>query len=109
MINPINVTDLKKTILTLDKVTVKYPFSKKQSVFYYKEEMFAIVNDEKLPFKISLRCDWRLSNLLKSKYEEVLPGVKLDEKKWITILLTGQLEYSEIKDLIRHAYELVAG
>ena len=68
--------------------------------------MFAIINNEKLPCQISLRCDWRLAKLLQEKYEEVLPGVKLDSKKWITILLTGQLDFDQIKDLIRHSYEL---
>jgi len=44
--------------------------------------------------------------LLREKYETVLPGQKLNQKKWNTIILSGQLSDDEIFDLIRHSYNL---
>jgi predicted DNA-binding protein (MmcQ/YjbR family) len=36
-----------------------------------------------------------------------MPGYHLNKKHWNTIVLTGQLSWDEIKDLIRHSYDLV--
>lgn len=69
-------------------------------------EMFALISDKKSPVRLSLRCDPKLATHLREKYDEVMPGVHLDPKKWNTIVLTGQLSSDEIKDLIRHSYNL---
>jgi predicted DNA-binding protein (MmcQ/YjbR family) len=38
-----------------------------------------------------------------------MPGYHLNKKHWNTILLSGQLSWEEVQDLIRHSYQLVAG
>ena len=58
------------------------------------------------PIKISLRCDPELATLLREKYETVMPGQKLNNKHWNTILLTGQIEWPEIQGFIRLSYDL---
>lgn len=70
-------------------------------------KMFALVTEKKLPVQISLKCDPLLAETLRQKYETVLPGYHLNKKHWNTILLTGQLNWDEIKDLIDHSYALV--
>ncbi len=69
--------------------------------------MFALVREKKLPVQLSLKCDPLLAETLREKYESVLPGYHLNKKHWNTILLTGQLSWEEIKDLINHSYDLV--
>ena len=70
-------------------------------------KMFALVRENKTPVQISLKCDPLLAETLREKYETVLPGYHLNKKHWNTILLTGQLSWEEVKDLIRHSYNLV--
>ena len=68
--------------------------------------MFALVREKKMPVQLSLKCDPLLAQTLREKYETVLPGYHLNKKHWNTIVLTGQLSWEEIKDLIRLSYDL---
>jgi predicted DNA-binding protein (MmcQ/YjbR family) len=38
-----------------------------------------------------------------------MPGYHLNKKHWNTIVLSGQLSWDEVKDLILHSYQLVIG
>jgi len=79
------------------------------TTFSVNEELFGLIDDSKQPIRLSLRCDPKLASVLRDRYDEVLPGQKLDPTKWNTILLTGQLSRDEIKDLIRLSYNLALG
>jgi len=69
--------------------------------------MFALISEKSKPLQLSLKCDPQLAELLRQKYETVMPGYHLNKKHWNTIVLTGQLPWEEIKGLIRHSYELI--
>jgi predicted DNA-binding protein (MmcQ/YjbR family) len=71
-------------------------------------KMFALVTEKKMPVSISLKCDPLLAETLREKYESVMPGYHLNKKHWNTILLAGQLEWDEVKDLITLSYNLVS-
>ncbi len=70
--------------------------------------MFALISEGKEPVRLSLKCDPTLSMVLRDKYDEIMPGYHLNKKHWNTLILTGQLEWPEVQDLIRHSYQLVA-
>lgn len=72
-------------------------------------KMFALITEGKEPVQLSLKCDPQLAEVLRTKYESVMPGYHLNKKHWNTIVLTGQLPWEEIQGLIRHSYDLVAG
>lgn len=99
-------------ILSLPDAWLDYPFGEEVAVYKVgsKEDgkMFALMPEGRVPVSISLKCDPRLSQLLRDKYESVMEGYHLNKKHWNTILLTGQLTDDEIQDLIRHSYNLVA-
>ena len=90
-----------------------YPFG--EGIAVYKapvsgeEKLFAIMPEGKEPLQISLKCDPQLAELLREKYETVLPGYHLNKKHWNTILLTGQLPLEEVQGLIVLSYNLVTG
>lgn len=84
-----------------------YPFGEEAAVYKTNEKMFAIVAEKSDPVRISLKCDPLLAETLREKYESVMPGYHLNKKHWNTIVLTGQLNWQEIQDLIRHGYDLV--
>jgi len=101
--------EVEKHVLSMPGAKLDYPFG--EGVAVYKagnDKMFALISEGSDPLKISLKGDPNLNELLREKYESVLPGYHLNKKHWNTILLTGQLEDEELKDLIRHSFELVA-
>ena len=70
-------------------------------------KMFAIIASGSQPLRVSLKCDPQLAEVLRDKYETVVPGYHLNKKHWNTIICTGQLDDDEIHDLVRLSYRLV--
>jgi predicted DNA-binding protein (MmcQ/YjbR family) len=94
-------------ILGLPNARLDYPFGKDVAVYKAGDKMFALISEGKTPVQISLKCDPQLAVMLREKYESVMPGYHLNKKHWNTIVLSGQLSWEEIQDLIRHSYQLV--
>lgn len=86
-----------------------YPFGPDVAVYKTVDKMFALIAENSKPLRISLKCDPQLSELLREKYESVMPGYHLNKKHWNTIVLSGQLSWDEVKALITHSYQLVSG
>jgi len=87
-----------------------YPFGEKVAVYKLGDEngkMFALLNEDADPLRISLKCDPTLAELLRERYETVLPGYHLSKKHWNTIICSGRVPDDELRDLIRHSHELV--
>lgn len=104
--------EVEKYILSMPDTKLDYPFG--EGVAVYKVgpptggKMFALIQEKSDPLQLSLKCDPQLAVTLREKYETVLAGYHLNKKHWNTILLTGQVGWEEIKDLIRHSYNLVS-
>jgi len=96
-------------ILSMPNARLDYPFGKDVAVYKVDDKMFALITEGKKPVQLSLKCDPQLSEVLRAKYESVMPGYHLNKKHWNTIVLTGQLPLDEIQGLIRHSYQLVSG
>ncbi len=96
-------------ILSMPNARLDYPFGEDVAVYKVGDKMFALMPEGKNPASISLKCDPLLARLLREKYETVMEGYHLNKKHWNTILLTGQLPDDEVKALILHSYNLVAG
>jgi predicted DNA-binding protein (MmcQ/YjbR family) len=96
-------------ILSMPNAVLDYPFGPDAAVYKAGAKMFALIAEKSDPLRLSLKCDPTLSTVLRDKYETVLPGYHLNKKHWNTILITGQLPWEEVQDLIRHSYQLVTG
>ena len=97
-------------ITSLPDVALDYPFGEDVAVYKVGDEkgkMFALIQEGSQPVRLSLKCDPTLAELLREKYENVLPGYHLNKKHWNTIICSGQVPEDELRDLIRHSYELV--
>lgn len=94
-------------ILSKPAAKLDFPFGEDVAVYKVADKMFALMPQNKSPVNISLKCDPALSELLREKYESVMPGYHLNKRHWITVIDTGQLEQQEIYDLIDHSYRLV--
>ncbi len=94
-------------ILSMPNARLEYPFGDEVAVYKTGDKMFALIQEKSDPVRLSLKCDPKLALLLREKYETVMPGYHLNKKHWNTMLLSGQMEWPEVQDLIRHSYELV--
>ncbi len=92
-------------INNLADVAKSQPFEKDIDVYSIHDKMFALVKNS-TPSIISLRCDKTLSKILQEKYESVMPGQKLDQDKWISIVDSGQVPADEMTDLVILSYNL---
>lgn len=102
-------------ILSMPNAWLDYPFGEGVAVYKAGDpekgpgqgKMFALIMEGKQPVQLSLKCNPKLSEILREKYEEVMPGYHLNKKHWNTLILSGQLTWEEVQDLIRHSYDLV--
>ncbi len=99
--------EVEEYVLSMPNATLDYPFGEGVAVYKVNDKMFALIAEKSDPVQISLKCDPKLAEVLREKYDEVMPGYHLNKKHWNTIILSGQLTWDEVKDLIRHSYELV--
>jgi len=106
--------ELEAYLLKFESTWLDFPFGEGTSVYKVgnkaagEGKIFAIIQDGSDPLRISLKCDPQLAELLRDKYESVLPGYHLNKKHWNTILLTGQLPDDEVRDLAHLSYQLVS-
>jgi predicted DNA-binding protein (MmcQ/YjbR family) len=96
-------------ILSMPNARLDYPFGEGVAVYKVGDKMFALIREGKAPVQLSLKADPELSNILREKYDEVMPGYHLNKKHWNTLVLAGQMEWEEVQGLIRHSYLLVTG
>lgn len=107
--------EIEEYLLSFPNTWLDFPFGEETSVYKigHKEtkegKMFALIQNDSSPLKLSLKCDPQLAEVLRDKYETVIPGYHLNKKHWNTILCTGQVPEDELNDLIRHSYNLVIG
>lgn len=94
-------------ILSMPNARLDYPFGEGVAVYKVGDKMFALIQEGKSPVNLSLKCDPQLAVLLRERYETVMEGYHLNKKHWNTMLLTGQLSWEEVQDLIRHSYILI--
>lgn len=108
-------TEIEDYLLSFPNTWLDFPFGEDAAVYKigHKEtgegKMFAIIAMNSKPLKLSLKCDPQLAEILREKYETVLPGYHLNKTHWNTILCTGQVPQDELYDLIRLSYRLVSG
>ena len=99
--------ELEEYILSMPNARLDYPFGEGVAVYKVEDKMFALIQEGSNPIRLSLKCDSQLAVTLRKRYESVMPGYHLNKKYWNTILLSGQLPWDEVQDLIRHSYILV--
>ncbi len=91
--------EFEEFVLGLPKVWLDYPFGEGSAVYKYggsadqrtEGKIMAIVSEGSQPLRISLKCEPKLAEHLREKYESVLQGYHLNKKHWNTIIFTGQL------------------
>lgn len=87
-------------------VTEDFPFDEITLVFKVMGKMFALASLDG-ENTVNLKCDPERAIELREEYNSILPGYHMSKKHWNTLLLSGDLKTSLIKELIDHSYDLV--
>ena len=98
-------SEVRQLITGYDGVVLDDRSTPELAIYSIKGQVMAVVHPESQPVSIGLRCDPNLGELLCRRYESVSLESKLNKKRFINILLVGQLSDEEIGSQIRHAYE----
>ncbi len=92
-------------VFDLSKVTGIGEYTEKQekerTIYNKGEKAFLVINNN----TIEIRTDNKLAKVLEEKYESVMES-RYFGRGGIEIVLAGQLEDSEIDDLVRLSYNL---
>ena len=72
---------------------------KDRELYLKNERTFLVIHRN----TIEVRCDRKLGELLKEKYESVMES-RYFGKGGVEIVLAGQLSKMDIEDLVRHSY-----
>lgn len=106
---PMDHKTVESYLLDMQNSVLDYPFGEGTAVYKTNDKMFALISEGSEPLRLSLKCDPQLAEVLREKYESVMPGYHLNKKHWNTLVLSGQLPWEEVQGLIVHSYNLVAG
>ena len=104
-----NIEDFRDYCLTKLDASESTPFGENTLVFKVGAKIFAIASLDDVPAHVNLKCDPERALDLRDRYEEVQPGYHMNKKHWNTIALGGRMPDTELRALIDHSYELVAG
>ena len=78
-------------------------------MFKVNGKIFLLMGLEHEPVQFNLKCDPDRVIELSEQYECITAGYHMNKKHWITVTIDKTLSKKQLKELIDHSYELVAG
>ena len=102
-----DIESLREYCLSKDEVEETLPFGPDTLVFKVNGKIFLLVGLESQPLQFNVKCDPEKAIELREEFSCVKPGYHMNKKHWNTILCSGQVPDDELRDLVRHSYELV--
>ncbi len=103
-----DIEQVRSHCLAKASVTEDFPFNEDVLVFRVGGKIFLLVDLERVPTAINLKCDPARAIALRERYEEVKPGYHMNKKHWNTIELEGGVPDAALLEWIDHSFDLVA-
>ena len=102
-----NIETFRGFCLTLPYTTEDMPFGEDFLVFRIANRIFALINLNRVPMSVSLKCEPERAVELREQYpDKIVAGYHLNKKHWNTILLETLPEVL-IKEMVQHSYNQV--
>ena len=102
-----NLEELRTYCLSLPHVTADMPFGEDFLVFHIANRIFALMNLNRVPMSVSLKCEPERAIELREEYpDKIVAGYHLNKKHWNTVLLESLPEVL-IKEMVQHSYDQV--
>jgi predicted DNA-binding protein (MmcQ/YjbR family) len=99
---------LRRLCLTFAAAEETFPFGPETSVFKVGGKMFAIVQLQRAPLKVSVKCEPEVGEQLRASYAEIEPGYHLNKRHWLTVTCGGAAGDDLVRELVAGSYDLVA-
>ena len=105
-----DIESLREYVLQKPSVTEGFPFGEDTLVFKVKNKIFLLFALDCSPLRFNVKCDPEKALELRETFPlHVLPGYHMNKKHWNTIIVDGVLPARELKKMVDHSYQLVAG
>jgi hypothetical protein len=102
-----NIETFRDFCLTLPHTTEDMPFGEDFLVFRIANRIFALINLNRVPMSVSLKCEPERAVELREEYpDKIVAGYHLNKKHWNTLLLESLPEVL-IKEMVQHSYDQV--
>lgn len=90
--------------------TEDFPFDEETLTFKVGGKIYLLLNLTKWEQGscfVNLKCDPEKAEELRADYSEIVPGYHMSKKHWNSVHLGGAVQWTLLKSLIDHSYELV--
>ncbi len=84
------------------------PFGPTPYVYKVGGKMFALLGTRDGVETVSLKCDPERSAMLRASFPAITGGYHLNKDHWNTVRLDGTVPPALIRELVDHAYDLIA-
>ncbi|GAA4409493.1 MmcQ/YjbR family DNA-binding protein [Nibrella viscosa] len=102
-----NIETLREYCLSKPGAQESFPFGNETLVFKVGGKAFALAAIDSHPLSVNLKCDPEKAIQLREAYESVRPGYHMNKTHWNTVLSTGEIRDSLLREWIDDSYELV--
>jgi predicted DNA-binding protein (MmcQ/YjbR family) len=104
-----DLAQFREYCLSKSHATESTPFGPDVLVFKVGGKMFALATLDEVPTTVNLKCDPDLALELRDRYDQVTPGYHMNKKHWNTVEIEGDIPDPELRKMIDHSYDRVAG
>jgi len=102
-----NHEELRALALSFPFTTEGMPFDDRSLVFKVHNKIFALLNLDEQPPKMTLKNLPEYNEELRAEHDWIIPGYHTNKRHWNTVTIEPYADLSLIKELIRTSYELV--
>ncbi|RDV37352.1 MmcQ/YjbR family DNA-binding protein [Bradymonadaceae bacterium TMQ3] len=105
-----DIWQVRDVAMALPEVSEDFPFDEHTLVMRVMDKIFLLMNVQKEPASVNLKCEPERAIELRARYEAVLPGYHMNKRHWNTVMLGQDVRPELMRELIEHSYErVVAG
>ena len=104
-----DIEQLHNYAMGLGDVEESLPFGPDTIVYKINNKIFLLIASDESPLQFNVKCNPDLAIELREKHSSVLPGYHMNKKHWNTIVVDGLLSSNQLKEFIKHSFDLVKG
>ncbi len=104
-----DIEQLHNYAMGLGDVEESLPFEPDTIVYKINNKIFLLLASDEDPLRFNVKCNPDLAIELREKHSSVLPGYHMNKKHWNTIVVDGLLSTNQLKEFIKHSFDLVKG
>lgn len=102
-----NAGELRAHCLSFPGATQTFPFGQETSVFKVGGKIFALSQLDRVPLRVSLKCEPGLADQLRESHPAIVAGYHLNKRHWNTVSIDGSLADRLLEDMVEDSYDLV--